>query len=670
MKTIGIDLGTTNCIVATRERETIRTLKIDGQPTIPSVVHFTNKTLVWTSVEVGKKAKAQLMINPQQTVRSAKRFMGDLNKTWTIYGKKFTPVDISSFILRKIQKDSSEILGEKTKNAVITVPAYFNGLQKSQTKKAGEEAGLNVLALLKEPTAAAIAYGLDKEKDQTIMVYDLGGGTFDVTILAVNGNKFSEKAIDGDCFLGGDDFDEAIKRYIIKEFEDNFKSFKLKPADEKMISEIAEKMKIELSSAKRVEESVILSGGKYTLEIDLKLSHYQSLIQDRVDETIVIMKRTLQKANLDKDDMGRIILVGGSTKSPIIFERLSEEIKSPYRAENVDEIVAHGAAILARSLTVPVSDSGSAYPVELEKITPFNMGLRVAEENQDEKFSVIVPDQASIPCTVRKTYTTDYDNQSSVPIGVYQGFGENCSDSGVHFIGGFIMDGIPRAGRREPNIEVTFEMNDDDILVVSAECSGVGAKTVNLKVNETSDPDEIFKTSKAMAVILCIDVSGSMSGNPIKQARKAALAYADQKSGTGSMIGCTVFGSRSATVFSPSADMWPVKSQIGMITDGYKGCGYGTDMEKGLRESVPLLSGSLKDHHKQIIVLSDGYTGGNVRGQIPMLQAQKIVVHTVGAGGGYDRALLEELATKTGGVFVAADDIDTLVEAFLTLAEK
>lgn len=232
------------------------------------------------------------------------------------------------------------------------------------------------------------------------------------------------------------------------------------------------------------------------------------------------------------------------------------------------------------------------------------------------------------------------------------------------------MDGIPRAGRREPNIEVTFEMNDDDILVVSAECSGLGAKTVNLKINETSDPDEIFKTSKPSAVVLCIDVSGSMSGHPIEQARKAASAYADQKSGTGSVVGCTVFGSSSASVFSPSADMNYVKSQISMISTGYKGCSYGTDMEKGLRESVPLLSGISNEHNKQIIVLSDGYTDGNVRGQISMLQAQNIVVHTVGAGGGYDRALLEELATKTGGVFVAADDIDTLVEAFLTLAEK
>lgn len=669
MKTIGIDLGTTNCIAATREKGTVRTLKIDGAATVPSVVHFNSKSIVWTNVDVGRKAKAQLMINPQQTVRSAKRFMGDINKTWSIHGNRFSPVDISSFILEKIQKESSEILGEKIKNAVITVPAYFNGLQKSQTKKAGEKAGLNVLALVKEPTAAAIAYGLDQEKDQTIMVYDLGGGTFDVTIIDVKGNKFSEKAIDGDSYLGGDDFDEALKRYLIKEFEDNFKSFKLAPLDEKVISEIAEKIKIELSSLKRVEENVILSGGKYTLDIDIKIDAYQSLIQDRVDETIVIMKRALQKANIDKDDIGRIILVGGSTKSPIIFERLSYEIKTPYRSDNVDEIVAQGAAILAHSLSLPV-DEPKAYPIELEKITPFNMGLRVTEGESDDKFSIIIPEQNSIPCIVQKTYTTEYENQSSVPIGVYQGFGQNCTDPNVHFIGGFIMDGIPPARKKEPNIEVTFNLNDDDILMVKSECTGVGAKTINLNINETNDPNELFKSTRPTAVVLCIDVSGSMGGRPIKQAKKAACAYADRKQGTGSDIGCTVFGSSSAQVSPLSGDMNYVKSQLNKIKTGYKGCGYGTNMEEGLRESMPLLSGKLEGYNKQIIVLSDGYTAGNVRGQIPVLQAQNITAHTVGTGRAYDRALLEELATKTGGVFVPADDIDTLVEAFLSLAEK
>jgi len=669
MKTIGIDLGTTNSIVATRDKGIVQTLKIDAQTTIPSVVHFTKKTLSWNNIDVGKKAKAQLMIHPENTVRSAKRFMGDVNKTWSIFGKKITPIDISSFILDKIRRETTEILQEKIKNAVITVPAYFNTLQKNQTKQAGEKAGLHVLALLKEPTAAAIAYGLNKEKDQTIMVYDLGGGTFDVTILEVNGNTFIEKAIDGDSFLGGDDFDEIIKRYMIKEFEDNFKSFSLISPDEKVLMEMSEKIKIQLSSSPRVEETIILSGGKYSLDIDIKRKQYQALIQDRVNETIEIMNRALKKAKMDKDDINRIILVGGSTKSPIIFDRLAEEIKAPYRAESVDEIVAHGAAILANTLSMPIDDPKYC-PIELEKITPFNLGVKATDGSNTEKFSIIIPDQNPIPCDQKKIYTTDFDNQSSVPIGVFQGFGQNCTDSDVHFIGGFILDGIPNAPKGTPNIDIQFSFNDDDILEVSAECSGIKGKTIKLNVNETNNQDEIFQTEGPSAVVLCIDVSPSMSGNPIKQARKAAIAYVEKKLQANSMIACTVFGSSAVTVFSLLDNPKKIQSKLKKIETGMKGSGYGTNMEKGLLESMPLLSKRLKGYHKQIIILSDGYTSGDVRKLIPDCIQNNITVHTVGAGGGYDRALLEELATKTGGFFVAADNIDDLIDAFLTLAEK
>ena len=670
MKTIGIDLGTTNSIVAARDKGFVQTLKIEGQTTIPSVVYFGKKTVISSkNAEVGKKAKAQIMINPDKTVRSSKRFMGDLNKTWKIYGKKFTPLDIASFILKKIKNESSQVIGEKIKNAVITVPAYFNALQKSQTKKAGEKAGLNVMALLKEPTAAAIAYGLNKEKDQTIMVYDLGGGTFDVTILEVKGNKFIEKAIDGDSFLGGDDFDEIIKCYMIQEFEDNFKSFTLNPTDEKILSELAEQIKIQLSSVNRVQETAILASGKYTLDIDIKRSLYQNLIKERVDETITILNRALQKASLDKDDINRIILVGGSTNSPIIFERLAEEIKAPYRAENVDEIVAHGAAILADTLSMPIDDPKN-FPIELEKITPFNLGVKATEGQNKEKFSIIITDQNPIPCDMNKTYTTDHDNQKSVPIGVYQGFGDNCTDPDVTFIGGFILDGIPDAPKGKPNIDIHFKFNDNDILEVSADCSGLGAKTVNLNINETSDPNEIFKSSLPTAVILCIDVSPSMSGNPIEQAKNAAIAYTNKKEGTGSIIGCTVFASLGVKVLELSENYDEIKSKLNTLCTDYPNSGYGTNMEKGLLTSIPLFKTDLRNYQKQIIILSDGYTSGNVRKHIKKLLKNNITVHTVGAGGGYDRALLEELATKTGGVFVAADDIDSLVEAFLTLAEK
>ena len=210
-------------------------------------------------VEVGAKAQARLLLSPEHTVRSSKRFIGDLEKFWKIHGKKITPVEIASHILREIKKEAEVALEERVEGVVITVPAYFNGLQKSQTKEAAEKAGLNVLELLKEPTAAAIAYGLDKEKDQTIIVYDLGGGTFDVSILEINNNKFIERGIDGNTFLGGDDFDEALKGYIIEQFESQYKSFTVDPLDDKRITEAAEHIKIQLSSVNRVEETIILA---------------------------------------------------------------------------------------------------------------------------------------------------------------------------------------------------------------------------------------------------------------------------------------------------------------------------------------------------------------------------------------------------------------------------
>ncbi|ETR66369.1 MAG: hypothetical protein OMM_05685 [Candidatus Magnetoglobus multicellularis str. Araruama] len=221
-----------------------------------------------------------------------------------------------------------------------------------------------------------------------------------------------------------------------------------------------------------------------------------------------------------------------------------------------------------------------------------------------------------------------------------------------------------------PNIDIQFSFNEDDILQVSAECSGIDARTIQLNINETNDPDEIFLSSGPSAVVLCIDVSGSMSGHPIEQAKKAATAYINKKSGSGAMIGCTAFGSSAATVFPLLKDISSMLAGIDKIKMGYETCGGGTNMEKGLRQSIPMLDEKIKGFNKQIIILSDGYTSGNVRSLIPTCMECSITVHTVGAGGGYDRALLEEIATKTGGMFVAADNIDNLVEAFLSLAEK
>jgi uncharacterized protein YegL len=330
--------------------------------------------------------------------------------------------------------------------------------------------------------------------------------------------------------------------------------------------------------------------------------------------------------------------------------------------------VAHGAAILANTMRMPVDDPKNC-PIELEKITPFNLGVKVSDHVTSEKFSIIIPDQSIIPCNKNKMYTTDYDNQNAVPIGVFQGFGEKCTDPDVHFIGGFILEGIPNAPKGVPCIDISFSFNENDILEVSAKCSGIDSKTIQLNINETSDQKEIYHPSGQSAVVLCIDVSGSMAGKSIKQAINAACAYTELKSQSGAMIGCTVFASKATIICSLSNDVNYTIKMLQTIKTGINKCGYGTDMEEGLNLSIPMLT-QQDNIQKQIILLSDGYTSERVRQLIPICIQHCIIVHTVGAGGGYDRALLEELSTKTGGVFVPADNIDHLIDAFLSLAER
>ncbi len=663
---LGVDLGTSNTVCAHRTGERILSVPLHGKSTLPSVVFFRSAK----EVEVGHSAKARLLIAPEHAVRSAKRFMGDLEKSWTIHGREVTPVDAAAYILGDVREGASASLDASVSQAVITVPAYFNGLQKSRTREAAERAGFEVLELLKEPTAAAIAYGVDRERDQTVLVYDLGGGTFDVSLLKIQGNTFKELAIDGDTFLGGDDFDEEVKRHIIDAFEKQYKSFVPTPTDEKQILEAAESLKVQLSSLMRAEAQIVLSDGK-TLELELKRKAYEDLIRPHVEETITILRRGLDKARLSVDEIGRIILVGGSTKTPLIFDRLSEELKTPYRADNVDEVVAHGAALRADQLAGgrPVASESDDRPtVYLHRITPFNLGLKVAEGGDTEKFSVMIPDQHAIPCEVSRTFSTEFDNQTAVPVGVFQGFGTQCIHPDVRFIGGFILGGIPPAPRGEPSVEVRFTMNEDDIVQVQARCGGVGVEPLLLDVRQTSDPAEVFgQQGGPVAVVLCIDVSGSMSGDPLVEAKKAATAYVDLKRGGRDLLGCVSFGSKAMVAATLQEDFSLVKEGIASLV--IRGS---TNMAGGVAKSITLLKEAPPGFRRQLILLTDGYPDSSkkVRKEIPKLATENITVHTVGTGQGYDRSLLEEIATKTGGVFVAADTIDLLADAFIHLAKK
>lgn len=492
---IGIDLGTTNSVVAIYRSDQPETLEVEGTKLVPSVVSFRDKK----TIMVGKKAKAGMEIYPETTVSSIKRHMGNRNYQLTAKKKIYTPIDISAMILRKLADAASESLDGKITKAVITVPAYFNNNQKEDTRKAGEKAGLKVLRLIPEPTAAAIAYGLEKEKNQTILVYDFGGGTFDVSILKVKGRDFKVIAVNGDHDLGGDDIDRKIMNYLLEEFKKQSKisSKKLagitefreqpqvnldKKSDNKegrvqqLLKEAAERAKIELSFAMMTSVDIpdIMDGE--SLSVELSRSQFENMIKNLLARTEKPIRQALKDANLEADDIDRVVLVGGSTKIPLVKEMVSKMIREPFTAENVDEQVAHGAAIVAASLAV--AEAPEEYketpppPIEFTNVTAFSLGIQIRGNDNvhaellGHVFSEIILKQTELPKKEKGIYTTVEDNQKAIDIKVFQGTENDCRKN--LFLGEFTLSDIQVAPKGVPQVEVTFNMDEDDILDVTA----------------------------------------------------------------------------------------------------------------------------------------------------------------------------------------------------------
>ncbi|MCL1470080.1 Hsp70 family protein [Argonema antarcticum] len=414
---VGIDLGTTNSVVSIFRRGVVETIAIDGRSTMPSVVSWRDDG----SVLVGQAAKSRLLLDPENTIASAKRFMGDRNKFYRIGGKFLSPLDISSMVLKILVEGTRKALGEDIRDAVITVPAYFTEAQREDTKRAGEEAGLNVLRLIPEPTAAAIAYGLDKNKDQTIMVYDLGGGTFDVSILLVQGNRFEVKAVGGDSHLGGDDFDRAIVNWASQTFQEQTGiDLQNDPSREGTIArqrlkEAAENAKIELSISDRATIAIPDCLG-YPLELEISVSEYNNLIAPLLRRTVDCMKSVLQDALLKPQDIDRVILVGGSTKNRAVREIVAKEIKEPYTSDRVDEVVAHGAAIAAANLSLP-----DLVPLDVLDVTAHSLGVSMLNKQDELVFKPIIPRQTAYPCRRGIIGYTNRALQNEIDIPVFRG---------------------------------------------------------------------------------------------------------------------------------------------------------------------------------------------------------------------------------------------------------
>ena len=515
MKVIGIDLGTTNSVVSIYEKGFARPIEIYGYKTTPSVVSWNPND---KKMLVGHPAKKRVLINPETSVVSNKRYMGDRNKVYKIFSKDYNPESIASIILKYLVDGASETLNNKIKHAVITVPAYFNQNQKEDTKIAAEKAGLNVLMLQAEPTAAAIAYGFNQEKDQTIMVYDLGGGTFDVSILEVCGNNFTVKAIGGDPYLGGDNFDEAILEYLYNQIRNEYnidliqdQSNNAKIARQQL-KEIVEKAKIELSSSKNAEIYIPSLMGKGNFEYNLTRNKMKELIMPGLLRTIQIIRDTLRDADLTPDDINRVVCVGGSTKNPLVSEIITDEVKTPFRADNVDEIVAIGAAITAASLLSP-TESLDNKPIELNStnVTPFNLGIRL----ENDKFGILIPKNSQLPALFERTFSTSMDYAIETEVIVFQGSNELCSNNIQ--LGGFSLKGIQKAKAGIPQIMVKFSLTSSDILEVEARDLST-RKGGNLKIKKfvpkPYQPEQITSIDKikiGVSRIGCDDM-GSVLG--------------------------------------------------------------------------------------------------------------------------------------------------------------
>ena len=510
-KIIGIDLGTTNSVVSIMEGGEVKVLaNLEGNRLTPSIVAFTDKG----ETLVGDPARRQAVTNPRNTIYSIKRFMGrrhsevaseeklvpykivggptDYVKVETGNGKQHTPPEISALVLRKLKEAAESYLGHKVNKAVITVPAYFNDAQRQATKDAGQIAGLEVARIINEPTAAALAYGLDKKKDEKICVFDLGGGTFDVSILEVSNELVEVLSTSGDTHLGGDDFDEELINFIAAKFKtENSIDLRKDPMALQRLREAAEKAKKELSSLQNSEINLPFitadaSGAKH-LQMSITRSEFEKMVDHLVERCRIPVESALKDAKLKPSDIDEVVLVGGSTRVPKVqdFVKKIFQGKEPHKGVNPDEVVSIGAAIQGGIITGEVTD------VVLMDVSPLSLGI----ETEGGVMTVLVERNTTIPTTKKETFSTAADNQRAVTVSVYQGERPMARDN--RLLSQFNLEDIPSAPRGVPKVEVAFDIDVNGILKVSAKDLGTGKEhSVRIENSSGLSKEEIEKMKR------------------------------------------------------------------------------------------------------------------------------------------------------------------------------
>jgi len=654
---VGIDLGTTNSVAAYLENGSMEYLRFRNQESISSVILYKD-----SKITIGDVAKKKAVSNPSNFIKSSKTFMGDANKTWSIEDRIFTPTDIATEILKEIKKNLEKKFSNITEFiAVITVPAYFTSTQIDETKKAGENAGFIIKQIITEPVAAAVAYGFEDNINQKLFIVDIGGGTFDTSILKVSNSNFETLAIDGDNKLGGDDFDNHILEYLLKHIrkEQGVNLASLEKAgiaeDEyikakQVLITKSEDIKKELSEYEEVEVEIpnLLSG--YNLVTKLTRDEFENISSNTIDKIKRTIKKTLDDSQYNSNDIDKIVLVGGSSKIPVVREFVTELFgKAPYSDKPLDKLVAMGAAIIAQ-------DDNS---VNIRDIISHSLGVELIYD----KFSPILKKNQNYPISSTQIYSTAMDLQQSVDVNVFEGEDEDNINNN-DFYGGFSLENIEQANAGIPQIEVTFEFDKNRILKVTArDLKSGSSKNENIEIDK-GVKKKITPDVKPFDIALVIDVSGSMCGYPLEKAKEACTMMVSSMIDLNiHKVGLVEFESYAHTLSYLSNDKNSLNQSIAQLS-----CKGGTDIADGLRETRQEVLSRAENSKLVILVTDGGSSESPAIAEADKLKQDNSRVVAIGVGHGVNENLLQKIASSCD--YYQIDSIDDLENIFQKISSS